>query len=428
MPAGVNSAQRNVPGIEDLVVRSSAGSTFTDADGRTFTDYHAAYGAIILGHNDPDVDAALASTSRELDLIGCGVARLEVELAERLVDLIPSFERVLLTTTGSEATFYALRLARAATGRSGIIKFQGCYHGWHDAVCMNVISPADRVGAHDIFSSGLFPGVAEATTVLPFNDLDVVRDTLEARASEIAAVILEPIPHNIGTVLPRPGFLEGLRELCTRHGVVLIFDEVVTGFRHSLGGYQRLAGVTPDLTTIGKALANGYPIAAVGGRADLMDLFTVERNSAFFGGTFYGHPATVAAALANLEKIEREDIYAHTFALGERARTELNGLFQSLEVPAVVAGLGSVFVTYFLEPPIESYDDLLRNDVDLFVGYRLELLQEGIFELPLNLKRNHFSYAHTDRDVDNLVAGTERAVQRVLDRRSGRRASATARR
>ena len=228
---------------------------------------------------------------------------------------------------------------------------------------------------------------------------------------DVAAIILEPIPHNIGAVLPQPGFLERLRELATKHGTVLVFDEVITGFRHGLGGYQAVAGVTPDLTTLGKAMANGWPVSALGGKAELMDLFsTTPGQPAFFAGTFNGHPATSAAALATIEKLEREPVHEHVFRLGERARTGLQALYDRLGVPAVVSGFGSVFVSYFLEGPVVSYDDLLANDVDLFIGYRRELMKDGIFELPLNLKRSHFSYAHTDEDVDRLLEATEGAV------------------
>ena len=417
IPGGVNSGQRRVPGLEDLVVTATSGATFTDANGVTYTDYHAAFGPPLLGHNDPDVDGAVAAAGRSVDLMGVGVTPVEIELAERLVDAVPSLEKVLLTATGSEATFHALRLARTVTGRRHVLKFQGCYHGWHDAVAMNVISPAEKVGTKDLLSGGILPEVAAATIVVEFNDAAAVERALTDH--DVAAIIIEPIPHNIGAVLPQPGFLERLRELATAHGTVLVFDEVITGFRHGLGGYQAVAGVTPDLTTLGKAMANGWPVSALGGKAELMDLFsTTPGRPAFFAGTFNGHPATAAAALATVDKLQREPVHEHVFRLGERARTGLEALYERLGVPAVVSGFGSVFVTYFLEGPVVSYDDLLRNDVDLFVGYRRELMKEGIFELPLNLKRSHFSYAHTDEDVDRLLEGTEAAVTRFLEARA----------
>ena len=416
IPGGVNSGQRRVPGLEDLVVTATSGATFTDAEGRTYTDYHAAFGPPLLGHNDPDVDAAVAATARSVGLMGVGVTPVEIELAERLCELVPSVERVLLTETGSEATFHAIRVARAATGRRYVIKFQGCYHGWHDAVAMNVISLPENVGRPDPLSKGVLPEVTEATIVCRFNDADDVERALTDH--DVAAIILEPIPHNIGAVLPAEGFLERLRELATKHGTVLIFDEVITGFRHALGGYQSIAGVTPDLTTLGKAMGNGWPISALGGSAELMDMFsTTPGRPAFFAGTFNGHPPTAAAALATIEKLQREPVHEHVFRLGERMRAGLAALYARLGVTAVVSGYGSVFLTYFLDGPVRSYDDLLANDVDLFVGYRRELMKERIFELPLNLKRSHFSYAHTDADVDRLLEATEVAVTRFLETR-----------
>ena len=269
IPGGVNSGQRSVAGLEDLVVTHTSGATFTDAAGRVYTDYHAAFGPPLLGHNDPDVDNAVAETARALDLVGVGVTPGEVDLAELLIECVPSIERVLLTATGSEATFHALRLARGVTGRRYIIKFQGCYHGWHDAVAMNVISRPEMVGKKDPLSTGILPEVLESTIVLPFNDLVAVKKAVDEHDGKVAAIILEPIPHNIGAVLPEPDFLRGLRTLCTERDIVLIFDEVITGFRHNIGGYQAVTGVIPDLTTLGKAMANGYPISAVGGRAVL---------------------------------------------------------------------------------------------------------------------------------------------------------------
>ena len=268
IPGGVNSGQRRVPGLEQLVIAATSGSTFTDGEGRTYTDYHAAFGPPLLGHNDPDVDAAVAAAARTTGLMGVGVSEIEVELAEQLCELVPSVERVLLTETGSEATFHALRVARAATGRRYVLKFQGCYHGWHDAVAMNVISTAERVGKKDPLSTGVLPEVTEATIVCRFNDADEVERALDEH--DVAAIILEPIPHNIGAVLPQPGFLERLRELATAHGTVLVFDEVITGFRHASRRLpvDRRRHARPD----GDGQGDGQRLARVGarrqGRAD----------------------------------------------------------------------------------------------------------------------------------------------------------------
>ncbi len=412
IPGGVSSGQRRVPGIEDLVVVAAAGATFTDDRGRTFVDFHAAFGPPLLGHADPDVDRAAHEAQRALSLVGVGVTPIEIELAERLVAAVPSIEQVLLTSSGSEATFHALRLARAVTGRERIVKFQGCYHGWHDAVALNVITRADRVGETDPLSEGMMAETVQATTVLPFNDAAAVEEALAA--GDVAAVILEPVPHNIGCVLPEPEFLERVRAACTRHGTVLVFDEVITGFRHARGGYQELCGVMPDLTTLGKAMANGYPVGAIGGRAELMEEFTTTPGRrAFFAGTYNGHPGCAAAALATLDKLEREPVHEHVGRLGELARTGLRQALADAGQPAFVTGIGSVFVAYLMDGPVRDYRDLLRNDAERFCALRLAQMDDGVFELPLNLKRSHVSYAHTERDIERLVEAAGRAARRL---------------
>ncbi|MEV0262419.1 aspartate aminotransferase family protein [Streptomyces sp. NPDC050617] len=420
VPGGVNSGQRSIPGLTDLVVTGTGGARFRTADGREFTDFHAAFGPPLLGHNDPDVARAAEEAGRSLGHMGVGVTEGEVLLAEQLAELIPSVDKLLLTSTGSEATFHALRVARAATGRRLVVKFQGCYHGWHDAVSLNVISAPEKVGGHDPISTGILPEVLAATLVLPFNDSEAVRTAFAEHGQDIAAVIVEPVPHNVGALLPHQEFLRTLREETTKAGSVLVFDEVITGFRHDLGGWQRISGVTPDLTTLGKAIANGAPVAAIGGRADLMDLFSTTPGApAFFAGTYNGHPSVVAAALATLRKLREEPVHENVFRLGDRVRTELTALYARLGVPAVVTGYGSVFVTYFMpgftpDTPPRTYRDLLANDASLFVGYRRRLIEHGLFELPLNLKRSHISYAHTDADVDRLLEATEAAVAAAL--------------
>ncbi|WP_026876579.1 aspartate aminotransferase family protein [Jiangella gansuensis] len=418
IPGGVNSAQRALTGMDDVVITRSAGSRLWTSDGVELIDFHGAYGPPILGHNDPEVDSAVAAALRRIDNPGVGVTPYEIELAERIVDAFPSVEQVLFTNSGSEATFHALRVARTVTGRRKVIKFQGCYHGWHDSVAMNVISPADRVGGRDPLSAGILSEVLEATIVVPFNDAAAVETALRDNDGQVAAIIVEPIPHNVGALLPADGFLAELRRLATSHGVVLVFDEVICGFRHSLAGYQGIAGVVPDLTTMGKAFANGYPIAALGGRAELMQQFsTTPGRPAFFAGTYNGHPAMAAAAIATVDKLRSEPVYEHLFRLGDLARDRLRSLYKGLGIDVVVSGYGSVFVTYFMEGPVNDYRDLLRNDADLFTQYRIEQLADGVLEVPLNLKRSNLSYAHTEDDIDRLLTATERAVTTVLARR-----------
>lgn len=412
---GVNSTQRRLSGLEDVVVVGTGGSRLQTADGRELIDFHGAYGPPLLGHNDPDVDDAVARTIRKIDNPGLGVTPQEIELAELIVESIDSVERVLLTNTGSEATFQALRVARTVTGRDKIIKFQGCYHGWHDSLAMNVISSPENVGKKDPLSAGVLQAVIDATIVVPFNDADAVETALRENDGEVAAIILELIPHNVGALIPEPGFVERLRELATAHGTVLIFDEVITGFRHGLGGYQGVLGVKPDLTTMGKAFANGYPISALGGRADIMEEFaTVPGKRAFFAGTFNGHPAMAAAAIATIKKLREEPVHEHVFALGDRAREGLEKVWSDLGIDAVVSGFGSIFVSFFMNGPIRDYRDLLRNDAELFVDYRLRQIEKGVLEVPLNLKRSNMSYAHTEADVDRLLETTRASAAESL--------------
>lgn len=408
IPGGVSSANRLVE--PNLVFTHAQGAYIFDADGKRYIDYHAAFGPPLLGHCNPEVNQRVVEAIGQIDVIGAGSSELEAQLAEKLCQHIPSAEKVLFCNSGSEATYAALRLARAVTGRRKIIKFQGCYHGWHDAVLMNVISSPDKIGQKDPLSAGMLPEAVENTLVLPFNDIEAVRQTLEQQGQEIAAIILEPIPHNIGCVLPQPAFVQGLRDLTYQYGSILIFDEVVTGFRHGLGGYQKVLGVTPDLTTMAKAIANGYPLAMLAGRADLLD-HCKPGGDVFFAGTFNAHPVGVAAALATIEILERPESYAHIFGLGDRVRQGLHEIIQKHGIKATVAGFGSIFLIYFMEPPIESYTDLLRNDAAKFVAYRRKMIARGIYELPVNLKRNHISLAHTVADIDETLEAANAVLQ-----------------
>ncbi len=405
-PGGVHTANRYIP--EKMVFTRAAGQYIWDADGTRYVDYHAAFGPFILGHAHPEVNRRVIDTIQQTDLFGVGTTDLEVALCDKLVQHVPAVEAALLCNSGSEATFHAIRLARAVTGRRYILKFQGCYHGFHDSVLRNMLSAPEKIGKRDPGSTGILDEVIDATLVCTFNDLDDVERTMRAHKGNVAAVILEPIPHNIGTVMPKPGFLEGLRQLTRDHGTILIFDEVVTGFRHGLGGYQKICGVTPDLVSLGKAVANGFPLAVLGGRKDLMGEFNTRPGGpVFFAGTYNGHAVGVAAALAAIDIMEREPVHTHVFALGDRVRRGLHDIHQRLGVTATVAGFGSIFVTYFMDGPIENYTDLMRNDAERFLDYRRRLMSRGVFKIPMNLKRAHISYVHTQADIDNTLQAAE---------------------
>ncbi|HEV2178662.1 MAG TPA: aspartate aminotransferase family protein [Terriglobia bacterium] len=419
IPGGVTSAARKV--IPHLVFREARGARLVDADGNEYLDYHGAFGPAILGHSHPAVNRGAAEALEHYVLPGAGTTELEIALARKIHQHVPSAEKVQLCNSGSDAVFHAIRVSRAFTGRKKIIKFQGCYHGIHDPVLTNVISPAGKIGKLDPGSAGILPEVLENTLVCEFNSLESVELALAANRGEVAAIILEPVAHNMGCVLPLAGFLEGVRELAKAHGAVLIFDEVITGFRHHLGGYQALCGVTPDLTTLGKAIANGFPIAAVCGKAALMDHFnTRSGGDTYFAGTYNGNAVSCAAALATIEILEREPVHQHIFRLGERLRAGLREIHQRLGVRATVAGFGSIFLTYFMDGPVESYSDVLRNDVSAFVDYRRRLIDRGIFEMPAHPKRNHVSYAHTETQVDRTLEVCENVLTKVFGGRAAK--------
>ena len=422
IPGGVNTCRRRSE--PRLCFRRGRGAHIEDLEGRSYIDYHAAYGAVFLGHAHPVVTRRVADAIADGVLFGVGVTEAEVRLAEKIVEHVPSVEQVVVCNSGSEATYHAIRLARGTTGREKIVKFQGCYNGFHDYVLRNVLSPAELVGKRDPQSKGMLEAAVDATLVCRFNDLDDVRATLARHAGEVAAVILEPVAHNAPGLLPADGFLAGLREACDEHGTVLIFDEVITGFRHALGGFQSIAGVEPDLTTLGKAIANGFPLAAVGGRRELMERYTTNpAGDVHYGGTYNGNAAAVEAGVATIELLEDGSVHEHVFRLGARMRAGLEEIGRRAGIPVTVGGFGSLFVLCFMEGPLASYEDVLRNDTELFLRYRRELVARGIFEMPESLGRSHIGAAHTDADIDRSLEAAEEALAAALD--AGARAGAS---
>jgi len=417
IPGGVNTCRRR--SAPPLCIRRGRGAYVEDLDGRRYIDYHAAYGAILLGHSYPAVNERVAQAMEDTVLFGLGVTEAEVELARKITSHVPSAEQVVLCGSGSEATFHALRLARGVTGRQKIIKFQGCYNGFHDYVLRNVLSPREKVGVRAPESAGMLEAAVDATLVCRFNDLEDVVRTVEDNPDQIAAIILEPVAHNSPGILPHPEFLCGLRDVCDREEILLVFDEVITGFRHHLGGYQAIAGVTPDLTTLGKAIANGFPLAAVTGRRELMERYnTTSTGDVHFGGTFNGNAIGVNAAIATIDCLEREPVHEHVFRLGDQMRAGLREIADRAGIAATVSGYGSLFVLLFMDGPLESYDDVLRNDNALFIRYRRELIKRGVLEMPESLGRSHISFSHTEEDVDRSLEAAEASLRAALDARS----------
>jgi glutamate-1-semialdehyde 2,1-aminomutase len=413
IPGGVNTCRRRSE--PRLCFARGAGAHLWDLDGREYIDYHAAYGAVFLGHSHPAVCSRVAEAMRDTVLFGVGVTEAEVELARKIAEHVPSVEQSVVCNSGSEATYHAIRLARGVTGRELIVKFQGCYDGFHDYVLRNVLSAPGGVGRRDPHSAGMLAAAVDATLVCRFNDLADVEAAFAAHPDRIAAVIVEPVAHNSPGLLPVQGFLEGLRALCDREGALLIFDEVITGFRHHIGGYQAVCDVLPDLTTLGKAIANGFPIAAIGGPARYLERFTTNPDGdVHYGGTYNGNAVGVEAALATIALLEDGSVHERVFRLGARMRSGLEEIAARVGVPAVVGGFGSLFVLCFMEGPLRSYEDVLRNDTALFLRYRRELVARGVFEMPESLGRSHISAAHTDDDIDRSLEAAEEALRAAL--------------
>ena len=409
IPGGVVSVNRATQ--PELTFVRAEGASMWDADGNRYIDYHAAFAPYFLGHNDPDVtDAVLQAIDSKTSLFGSGTTVLEGELAEAFCDCVPTADSVQLMNTGSEATAQAIRLARAATGRDHIIVVQGSYNGWHNDVSCNVMTPLSVLGERR--SPGEYPYLSMSAGVpvahqqlihiVNFNDLDSVRYVCERYS--IAAMITEPILQNIGIVKPQPAYLEGLRELADTYGFVLIFDEVKTGFRHAPGGYAQISGVTPDLATYGKAIANGYPMAAVAGKSELMNLFVDKDNTrrVLLAGTYNAHPVATAAAIATIRKLGREhgEVYRHVDRLGEQMERGLQAIIRDIGITAVVARQGSAFCIYFMDHlPVDWHDVAANHRFDRDSELRQKLIERGIYFFPAAAKQCSISYAHTEEDI-----------------------------
>ena len=410
-PGGVQGEGRSAS-PHPLFMTRAQGSRIWDVDGTEYIDFHSSFGAVLLGHNDPRINAAVTRAMDEHGVSFSTANPLEVELAERLVGMIPSAERVVFSCTGTEATYHAIRLARGFTGRERILKFEGNYHGWHDYVAWSHHFATDDGG--DVptpvaASAGIPAMVRDLIVVREYNDAAGVRKVLAEEGDTIAAVILEPVFHNAGAVLPEPGFLEAIREACTAAGTLLIFDEVITGFRHGPGGAQGRYGVTPDLTTMGKAIGNGFPISVLAGRADVMDHLG-PKGDVLFAGTFAGHTLNTAAALECTRIVLEGSIHDHLGRLGRRLTTGIQAAIDETGARAQVREIAGVWTIYFTDQPIRRFRDFARFAMDkdhpVQRGYRNWLLERGIYIHPHYMIRGFLTGAHTDEDVDRVVEAT----------------------
>ncbi len=429
IPGGLASLNRRADPC--LSFARGQGAYIWDYDDNRYIDYHFGFAPYLLGHNDPDVnEAVITALQQGRSNFGSGTTEEEGELAQLFLRCVPSAERVQFLNTGSEATAQALRVARAWTGRSHVIKIQGGYNGHHNMVAANLMTSAKDLGGHAV-SGDEYPVVPitagtpkeELALLHPveFNDLAAVETVV--RRHSIAAMITEPALQNIGVVPPQPGYLEGLRELADRYGFVLIFDEVKTGFRAHVGGYQALSGVTPDLSTFGKAIANGFPLSALAGKRDLMELAISDdpRRRVLLAGTYNSHPVPVAAAIATLRKLldPSRDVYGHLERLGAQLQAGQEEIFERCGVPAVVSRIGSASCVYFMDKaPTHWWQLLTSHDFVRDQAYRRGLIERGIYHFPVPAKQGSISFAHTAEDIERTLDVTEAVASNLPQRRS----------
>jgi glutamate-1-semialdehyde 2,1-aminomutase len=401
IPAGVNSpvrAFRSVGGTPRFFSRGE-GAYLWDADGKRYVDYVGSWGPAILGHAHADTVRAVQEAATRGLSFGAPT-EAEIEMAETLCRLVPSLDMVRLVSSGTEATMTALRLARGFTGRPKIVKFEGCYHGHGDSLLVKAGSGALTFGQPS--SAGVPPSIAAETLVLSYNDLDQVADAFDAHPDEIAGVIVEPVAGNMNLVAPQPGFLEGLRSLCDKHGAVLIFDEVMTGFRLHLQGAQGLFGIRPDLTTLGKVIGGGMPVGAFGGRRDIMERIA-PLGPVYQAGTLSGNPVAVAAGLATLKAIQAPGFYER---LGRRTRALVDGLLAAARKHGVAfsaQSVGGMFGIYFAATPPDSFASVMNCDKEAFNRFFHRMLDAGVYFAPSAFEAGFVSAAHTEADIDRTA-------------------------
>ena len=401
----------SLPEDAKFIFSHGSGARFWDVSGNCYIDYCLGSGALVLGHAHPAIAKAVGEQAARGTHFFAYLNEPAIRLAEKVTKLIPCAERIRFTTSGSDSTFHAIRLARAYTKREKIVKFEGAYHGTHDYAQLST-APKQAVPfpTPQPDTAGIPTCVQDLTLIAPFNDLDVVREILHSHRNEVAAVIVEPIQRIIS---PRPGFLQGLRDLTREFGVLLIFDEVVTGFRYGLGGAQQHFGITPDLATYGKILGGGLPVGAVAGRADIMDQANPSNKGkpdyVYQNGTLQGHPLGCAAALATLEVLEQPGVYDVLFGIADELRRGLQDVFSRHKLGVVVFGDGPMWHMLFAEKVPSNYHDIMAADGKKLLAFDAELIRQGLFVLPGN--RRFVSLAHTDQDLEDTFVAVDAACR-----------------
>ncbi|MBX7156882.1 MAG: glutamate-1-semialdehyde 2,1-aminomutase [Verrucomicrobiae bacterium] len=414
IPGGVNSPVRafRAVGGKPFFVQHAEGAYVFDVDGNDYVDYVCSWGPNILGHAAKSVVHAVKQAAEKG--LSFGIPNpYEVSLAKKIIEWVPSIQKVRFCNSGTEATMSCIRLARGFTKRERIIKFEGCYHGHVDSLLVAAGSGALTLGRPD--SAGVPQALAELTTVLPFNDLKLVEKVFIEQGKEIAAIILEPIPANAGLYLPRSGFLEGLRKLCSQWDALLIFDEVMTGFRLARGGAQEIYGVTPDLSAFGKVIGGGLPVGAFGGRSDIMDYLAPD-GPVYQAGTLSGNPLAMAAGLAQLKELEASHGFRRLNELGSEFAESMNELLKQLGEKGKrcqFKQIGSMFCLYFCEQEIHNLTDAKRSDTKAFARFFHAMLEQGIYLAPSQFEAGFLSMAHGAKEMEKTLRAARQALEKI---------------
>ncbi|MSQ12328.1 MAG: glutamate-1-semialdehyde-2,1-aminomutase [Dehalococcoidia bacterium] len=411
MPGGVNSPVRSFKGVggEPLFIMRGRGPQIWDADGNEYLDYVGSWGPLILGHAHPAVVMAVREVAAKGTSFGAP-GPSEVQLARLIQEAFPSMELMRLVSSGTEACMSAIRLARAYTGRNKLIKFNGCYHGHADSLLVKAGSGGATFGVPD--SAGVPPSFAAETLVAEYNDLPSVERLLQAHGKDVAAVIVEPVAANMGVVLPQPGFLDGLRRLTAQAGALLIFDEVITGFRVAWGGAQAVYGVTPDLTCLGKVLGGGMPLAAYGGRRDVMQL-VAPLGPMYQAGTLSGNPVAVAAGVATLTALQRPGAYQQLEETSAELEQGLRDALRQTERQGTVNRIGSVLTLFFHPGPVETWAHVAESDAKAYAHFFHGMLERGVYLAPSAYEAAFVSLAHSAQDISETVAKARQALAAV---------------
>lgn len=411
MPGGVNSPVRAFKAVNGapVFVERGKGSRIWDVDGNEYIDYVCSWGPLILGHANKEVVARLRKAIANGTSFGIPSER-ESELARKIIRAVPSIEKVRFVNSGTEATMSAIRLARAYTGRSIAVKFEGCYHGHADGLLVKAGSGATTLGVPT--SPGVPPEYAGCTMTLPYNDIKAVATACKNHGKEIACVIVEPIAGNMGVIPPAEGFLASLRDITERYGIVLVFDEIITGFRVTYGGAQKLYKIMPDLTTLGKIIGGGMPVGAYGGKAELMDMMAPS-GPVYQAGTLSGNPIAVEAGLATLDILSRAGAYKKLERLGSLLGEGLVDVARATGIPTYHTRVGSMLCMFFSEGPVTYYEDALKCDTGRYAKYFHEMLGRGVYLAPAQYEAMFVSLAHTEKDIEKTLRAAEQSLRTI---------------